>query len=61
MDGLLQAVGNGIAGLVQVAIDTIGAILRGLVNGAERMLPGGWLFVVAFVALLGAAWVLAKR
>jgi hypothetical protein len=61
MDGLGRAVGEGITSLVATAFEVIGDTLRGIVHVLERTLPGGWLFVVAFIALLGAAWVLAKR
>jgi hypothetical protein len=61
MDGLGRAVGDGITSLVATAFDVIGDTLRGIVNVVERTLPGGWMFVVAFVGLAGAAWVLAKR
>ncbi|HET7727913.1 MAG TPA: hypothetical protein VFK54_11385 [Candidatus Limnocylindrales bacterium] len=61
MDGLLRAVGGGIASLVDTAFETIGGALRAIIRGAETALPGGWLLVVAFVVLLAGAWVLAKR
>jgi hypothetical protein len=61
MDGLGRAVGDGITSLVATAFDVIGETLRGIYSVIERTLPGGWLFVVAFVGLAGAAWVLAKR
>jgi len=61
MDGLLRAVGGGIASLVATAFETIGGALRAIVRGAEAVLPGGWLLVVAFLVLLAGAWVLAKR
>lgn len=61
MDGLGRAVGNGITSLVDTAFDTIGGVLRAMVNSAESILPGGWLLVVAFVVLAAGAWVLAKR
>lgn len=61
MEGLGRAVGDGITSLVATAFNVIGDTLRALVHVVERTLPGGWLFVVAFVGLAGAAWVLAKR
>lgn len=61
MDGLFRAVGEGITGLVATAFDVIGDSLRLIVLMLERALPGGWLFVLAFVGLLATAWVLAKR
>jgi hypothetical protein len=61
MEGLGRAVGDGITSLVATAFDVIGDTVRAMVHVVERTLPGGWLFVVAFVGLAGAAWVLAKR
>ena len=61
MDGLVRTIGNGIVTLVGGAFDFIGDVLRSIVFGLDRAIPGGWLFVVAFVGLAGAAWVLAKR
>ena len=61
MDGLGQAVGNGITGLVGGAFDAIGSGLRGVVDAGERALPNGLLWVVVFVVLVAGAWTLAKR
>jgi hypothetical protein len=61
MEGLGRAVGDGITSLVATAFDVIGDTVRAMVHVVERTLPGGWLFVFAFVGLAGAAWVLAKR
>jgi len=61
MDGLGQAVGNGITGLVAGAFDAIGAGLRGVVDAGERALPNGLLWAVVFVVLVAGAWTLAKR
>jgi hypothetical protein len=61
MDGLGQAVGNGITGLVSGAFDAIGAGLRGVVDAGERALPNGLLWAVVFVVLVAGAWTLAKR
>ena len=61
MDGLGQAVGNGISGLVAGAFDAIGAGLRGVVDAGERALPNGLLWAVVFVVLVAGAWTLAKR
>ena len=61
MDDLGRTVGNGISSVVSTAFDAIGGTLRGMVDTANAMLPGGLLAVVAFVVLLGAAWALAKR
>ena len=61
MDGLVQAVGNGITGLVGGAMDAIGGALRGIVNAGNQALPGGLLWAVIFVLLVVAGWTLAKR
>jgi phage-related protein len=61
MGGLIESVGNGISSLISGAFDAIGAALRGIVNAGSQALPGGLLFVVVFVALIGGAWYLAKK
>ena len=61
MDGLVQAVGNGITGLVAGAFDAIGAALRGIVNAGNQALPGGLFWAVIFVVLVIGGWTLAKR
>ncbi len=61
MDALARAVGEGLAGLIAGTFGAIGAALRGLVAWAQTILPGPWLFVVAFVVLLVLAWNLARR
>jgi hypothetical protein len=61
MDGLAQSVGSGISGLVAGAFDAIGATLRGIVDAGERVLPGGLVWAVVFLALVAGAWTLAKR
>ena len=61
MGDFLQAIGQGIAGLVTGSLQTIGAVLRGMVESANAFLPGGLLALVAFVFLLFGAWALAKR
>jgi hypothetical protein len=61
MGDFVQAIGNGIAGLVTGALETIGAVLRGMVEALNSALPGGLLAVVAFFGLLAGAWALAKR
>lgn len=53
--------GNGIAGLVSTAFDTIGGTLRFIVASANDALPGGLLPLVVFGGLAGLAWLLAKR
>lgn len=61
MDGLGQAVGNGIVGLVGGAFDAIGGALRGIVDAGNQVLPNGLFWVVIFVALVVGGWTLAKR
>ncbi|HEX5015841.1 MAG TPA: hypothetical protein VFV72_16975 [Candidatus Limnocylindrales bacterium] len=61
MGEFIQAIGSGVAGLITGALQTIGAVLRGMTETMNTVLPGGLLGVVAFFALLAGAWVLAKR
>jgi hypothetical protein len=61
MGGLVQSVGNGILGLVGGAFEFIGSSLRGMVHAADMALPGGMLFVVAFILVAVVGWNLAKR
>jgi hypothetical protein len=61
MDGLGQAVGNGITGLVSGAFDAIGAALRGIVDAGNQALPNGLFWALIFVVLLVGAWTLVKR
>ena len=61
MDGLGQAVGNGITGLVAGAFDAIGSVLRGIVNAGNQALPNGLFWAVIFVVLVIGGWTLAKR
>jgi hypothetical protein len=61
MGDFIQAIGSGIAGLVIGALTTIGYVLRTFVDSLNATLPGGWLAVVVFFALLAGAWTLAKR
>lgn len=61
MDGLGQAVGNGITGLVAGAFDAIGGALRGIVNAGNQALPGGLFWAVIFVLLVVGGWTLAKH
>jgi hypothetical protein len=61
MGGLVQSVGNGIVGLVGGAFEFIGSSLRGMVHAADVALPGGMLFVVAFILVAVVGWNLAKR
>ncbi len=61
MDGFAQAIGGGIAGLVEGSFTTIGQVLRAIVDSLDRALPGGLLAVVAFAVVAVAGWQLAKR
>jgi hypothetical protein len=61
MDGLGQAVGNGITGLVAGAFDAIGSALRGIVNAGNQVLPNGLFWAVIFILLVVGGWTLAKR
>jgi hypothetical protein len=61
MDGLLQSVGNGIAGMIQGSFAVIGQVLRGTIDSLNHALPGGILAAVVFVVLVVAAWQLARR
>ena len=61
MGDFIQAIGQGIAGLVTGALETIGYVLRTFVDSLNAALPGGWFAVVVFFGLLGGAWVLARR
>jgi len=61
MDGLGQAVGNGITGLIAGAFDAIGSVLRGMVNAGNQALPNGLFWLLLFVALLIGGWTLIKR
>jgi hypothetical protein len=61
VDGLAQAVGDGITSLVAGAFDAIGSALRGIVDAGNQALPGGLFFAVLFVVLVAVGWTLIKR
>jgi hypothetical protein len=61
MDGLGQAIGNGITGLVAGAFDVIGSALRGIVNAGNQALPYGLFWGLIFVLLVVGGWSLARR
>jgi hypothetical protein len=61
MDGLIEAIGDGIVGLIKGAFDTIGGILRGIVGDVQSIAPMPLLAAVAFVVLAIVAWSLARR
>ena len=61
MGGLIDSVGDGITGLVAGAFDTVGGVLRGMVDAGNRALPSGLFWVVLFLLLVAGAWTFAKR
>jgi hypothetical protein len=61
VDGLGQAVGNGISGLMSGAFDAIGSALRGIVNAGNQALPSGLFIAVLFVVFVAVGWTLIKR
>ena len=61
MGDLAQSIGNGITGMIGGAFEFIGSSLRGIVHAAEVALPGGMLFVVAFLVVTFVGWNLIKR
>ncbi len=61
MDGLGQAIGNGITGLVAGAFEVIGSALRGIVNTGNQALPYGLFWGLIFVLLVVGGWSLARR
>jgi hypothetical protein len=61
VDGFVHAIGNGLVGLVEGSFNTIGAVLRGMVNQVTAMVPGPLLFVLVGGGLTALAWTLAKR
>jgi hypothetical protein len=61
MDGLGNIVGNGITSLVSGAFDVIGGTIRAMFGMAQGALPGGLLFVVAFIVIVAIFWQFAKR
>jgi hypothetical protein len=63
MDDFAHAIGTGISGLVGNALSTIGAVLNGLVERVDSLLPGGSgvVIVVGGALLLLLAWNLLRR
>jgi hypothetical protein len=61
MEGLGNAVGSGITGLVSTAFDIIGGTIRAIFGMAQVALPGGLLFVVGFIVAVAILWQFAKR
>ena len=61
MDGLGQAVGNGISGLVGGAINGITAAISGMVGALSTALPSGALPVIGIGLLLLLVVAVVKR
>lgn len=61
MEGLGRTVGNGITSLVSTAFEAIGGTIRALFNMAQGALPGGALFLLGFVVVVGLLWYWARR
>lgn len=61
MDGFVDAIGDGITGLVSGAFSAIGGALRGIVQAGNQALPGGLFFIVIFVLVMVVGWNLARR
>lgn len=61
MDDFLRSIGDALTDLFTSVFQGIGGALRGIVDTADRALPGGLLAVVVFVSLVVLAWALAKR
>lgn len=57
----MEAIGNGISGLIAGSFAVIGSALRGMVDTLNQALPGGILAGVVFVVLAVVAWQLIKR
>jgi len=58
---LIQSLGNGISSLIQDAMDSIGAALRGIVDGFESLVPFPLSLLAIAILLAGVGWVLARR
>lgn len=61
MGGFVDAIGDGLTGLMAGTFDAIGGALRGIVAAGNAALPGGLFWALLFVLAVGAAWTLAKR
>jgi hypothetical protein len=61
VDGLGQAVGSGISGLVAGAIGGISAAIGGMVDAVSRALPPGALPVIVVVLAVVFFWAVIKR
>ena len=61
MDGLGQAVGSGISGLVEGAIAGITAAIGGMVDAVNGVLPPGALPVIVIGLLVLFVWAVIKR
>lgn len=61
MDGFVDAIGDGITGLVSGAFSAIGGALRGIVQAGNQALPGGMFYLVLLIVVIVVGWNLAKR
>jgi hypothetical protein len=61
VDGLGQAVGSGISGLVAGAIGSISAAIGGMADALNDALPPGALPVIGVGLLLLFVWAVIKR
>jgi len=62
VDGLIRAIGGGIAGLVGNSIGFIGATLTAIYRTLEGLMPGGAAGLAVAAALLGLlSWNLLRR
>jgi hypothetical protein len=58
---LVQAIGDGISGLVGGAIQALGAAAQSILNSLQSLLPGLWLPIAAVAAVAVVAWTFLKR
>jgi hypothetical protein len=61
MGGLLDTVGDAIAGLVRGLFDAARGLVQGAFGAVTDVLPFPLFLMVAFVGLAIVAWVLARR
>lgn len=61
MSGFVDAIGDGLTGLMANTFAVIGGALRGIVAAGNQALPNGLFWLLLFVLAVGAAWTLAKR
>lgn len=61
MGGLLDTVGDAIAGLFRGLFDAARSLVQGAFGAVTDVLPFPLFLIVAFVGLAIVAWVLARR